>query len=132
MSNETIVVVEDNDAVREVTARILLRGGYAVLEAAAPSEAIEIFRTFPYPIHLVLTDMVMPRMSGIELVHHLREMRPEVALLFMSGYRWDAVVSAPGCARPVPVLAKPFRADGLLRAVREALDPGADRSLCPG
>ncbi len=131
MANETIVVVEDNDAVREVTARVLLRGGYAVLEAAAPSEAIEIFRTFPYPIHLVLTDMVMPKMSGIELVNRLRQMRPEVALLFMSGYLCDPVVRT-GQARPVSVLAKPFRADGLLRAVREALDPGVGRSHCPG
>ncbi len=123
MGQETIVVVEDNDAVREVASRILLHGGYHVLEAATPSQAIDIFAAFPYPIHLVLTDMVMPKMSGLELAKHLRSLRPNVALLFMSGYPYDETVCWLGLPGPVSVVAKPFRADHLLTAIREALNP---------
>jgi two-component system cell cycle sensor histidine kinase/response regulator CckA len=128
VGKQTIVVVEDNDAVREVTTRVLLRGGYAVLEAAAPSQAIEIFHAFPYPIDLVLTDIVMPKMSGLELAKRLQSMRPEIALVFMSGYSYDETLCSLGLAGPVTVVAKPFQADQLLAAVREALDTGRRRS----
>jgi CheY-like chemotaxis protein len=131
VGKQTIVVVEDNDAVREVTTRILLRGGYAVLEAAAPSQAIEIFHAFPYPIDLVLTDIVMPKMSGLELAKRLKSLRPEIALVFMSGYPCDESVCSLGLAGPVTLVAKPFQAERLLAAIREALDTGR-RCSCPG
>ena len=131
VGEKTIVVVEDNDAVREVTSKVLLRGGYAVLEAASPSQAIEIFHAFPYPIDLVLTDIVMPKMSGLELAGRLKSLRPEIALVFMSGYPHDETVRCLGLGGPVTVVAKPFRAERLLAAVREALDSGRGGSPRP-
>src|SRR5258708_31854776 len=124
MGSKTLVVVEDCDEVRTVVARILRREGHIVLEASCPLEAIEVIRTYPYPIHLVLSDVVMPQMSGIELARRLRSIEPKVALLFMSGYASEEVVHPEGLGGGFAVLAKPFVAGELVRAVHDAIEPG--------
>jgi PAS domain S-box-containing protein len=123
---ETILVVEDEDAVREVAARILTRGGYTVLQACRPEEALTISREHSERIDLMLTDMVMPQMSGQELAARLGEERPETPVVFMSGYPGDVVRDRGELTPGITLVAKPFTSDQLLHAVRDALDEQAE------
>lgn len=117
---ETILLVEDEATVRTVVRDALERQGYTVLEAASAEAAIQIGERHHGPIHLLLTDMVMPEKSGGQLAAHLRWARPETRVLFMSGYPDGAVVGAePGPG--VTYLRKPFGRESLARAVRHAL-----------
>jgi signal transduction histidine kinase len=119
---ETVLLTEDDPLVRLLARTVLERAGYAVLAAAGGKEALILADDHRGPIHLLLTDVVMPEMSGRELMHHLAERRPEVKVLYVTGYSEDAVaqhgVLDPGTA----FLPKPFTPEVLTRKVREVLD----------
>jgi two-component system cell cycle sensor histidine kinase/response regulator CckA len=114
---ETILLVEDDPQVRNLTRTILARLGYRVLEAESADEAWGVAREHEGPMELLLTDMVMPRMSGTELARWVQAVRPEVRLLYMSGYTEE-----PGMLTPdTPFIQKSFTSGSLGRKVREVL-----------
>ena len=124
--SETVLVAEDEAAVRESVRRILERAGYTVIEARHGADALLLWRERRDEIALVLTDLVMPEMRGSELAAALRESAPDTKIVYMSGYASD---SARATMSPDDLLlAKPFDADTLLRVVREALDGVAQRT----
>jgi len=119
---ETVLLVEDEDAVRDLARDILQARGYTVLEARHGAEALRISEQHPGPIHLMLTDVVMPEMTGRVLADRLAALRPETKILYMSGYTDNAVVHH-GVLDPGTVfLQKPFTGAVLARKVREILD----------
>jgi CheY-like chemotaxis protein len=123
--SETILLVEDEDGVRRLLQHVLDRRGYRVLVAPGGDEALEIFRQRGSEIDIVLTDMVMPKMNGRELADRLNEIRPDLRIMFMSGYPGD-VLMRTGALRPgMSVLQKPLRPDVLAAKLREALDSPA-------
>jgi CheY-like chemotaxis protein len=123
--SETILVVENEAAVRQLIARILRGKGYTVLEADRASEALRVCDERSIPIHLVITDIVMPGgMSGLELADRLAEAHPTVKLLCISGYTPDTAVTGRVRGMDLPFLQKPFTSQGLCRKVREVLDAG--------
>ncbi|HEX6588642.1 MAG TPA: response regulator [Longimicrobiales bacterium] len=119
---ETVLLVEDDPAVRRFASRLLQRGGYRVLEAESGEEACRISNEFPAPIHLVVTDMIMPGMSGREVVDYITSRRPDLNVLFISGYSDDVVQNTSSSGRSVSLLEKPFSADSFATRVRELLD----------
>ena len=120
--DETILVVEDNDEVREVAVRILSGQGYTVLEASQGLDAFLICTEHDGPIHLLLTDVVMPKMSGRELAETLMSIRPRIKVLYMSGYTDNAIVHHGVLETGMNFIQKPFAVDTLARKVREVLD----------
>jgi CheY-like chemotaxis protein len=114
---ETILVVEDTAATAQITRILLESWGYSALEAHTPSEALNLFDARAGEIHLVLTDVTMPQMSGIELAHELRRRDPAVRIVFMSGDH-DHESAGPDEF----FLAKPFNPASLSQMVRKALD----------
>jgi two-component system cell cycle sensor histidine kinase/response regulator CckA len=119
---ETVLVVEDQPAVRTVVCRLLRKQGYQVLEAPGGDEALEIASQHHGPINLLLTDVIMPRMSGRELANKVVAQVPLIKTLFVSGYTDDAIVHQGVLERQMQFLQKPFAPDALLRKVREVLD----------
>lgn len=119
---ETILLVEDEPALLRLATRILERLGYHVLAAAGPEQAIELSAGHEGPIDLLLTDVVMPHMNGRDLHVALCETRPGLGCLFMSGYTANVIVTRGVLAPGVRFLQKPFSAEALGHAVREALD----------
>jgi CheY-like chemotaxis protein len=122
--SETILLVEDEDALRRLARRILDRQGYTVLESRNGREALERATQHDGPIDLVLTDVIMPEMSGRGLVERLRAVRPRAAILYMSGYTDDDVLRRGLFEPGARFVQKPFVPDELLRVVRSALDAG--------
>jgi len=120
--NETILVVEDDAAAKKLTAEILEMQGYSVLEASGGNEALNIAKTYEANIHLVLTDVVMPQMSGKEMADRLRLLRQDIKVLFMSGYTNDAIVHHGILDKGLFYIQKPFTLDGLSKKIREVLD----------
>jgi PAS domain S-box-containing protein len=118
---ELVLLVEDDAEVRAVAHDILERGGYRLLEAASPAEALAVAGAHPEPIDLLLTDIVMPGMSGRELADRLCAARPGLRVLYMSGYTDDAVVRHGIGAGTREFLQKPFTTDGLAGKVHEVL-----------
>jgi two-component system, cell cycle sensor histidine kinase and response regulator CckA len=116
---ETILVVEDEAAMMEVTARILRRHGYAVIEASTGPEAIAL--AAQPDVRLLLTDSVMPQMSGRELARQIRELRPELPVLFMSGYDQGVTGTRRVLSEDVALVQKPFNAETLLTHVRSVM-----------
>jgi len=120
---ELILIVEDEEPVRKVAARALTEAGYRVLEAANGREALEQVARASYPVRLVLTDVVMPGMSGRELAARLAQVLPGTPVLFTSGYT-DGEIFRRGLLAPQSdLLDKPFSPDAVVRAVRERLAP---------
>ncbi len=120
--SETVLVVEDVAAVRAVTRQMLERQGYCVLEAANGATALSLARQHQSAIHLLVTDVVMPEVSGRELADQLVQLRPDMKVLFMSGYTDDAVVRHGILQEGIAYLQKPFTPDTLARKVRAVLD----------
>jgi len=119
---ETILLVEDDEDVRIVATRTLVEHGYTVLDAAGPEEALRVCDQHPAPIHLILSDVVLPRMSGTKLARILTSMRLGIKVLFMSGYT-GAAGDDRGNLRPDDnFMEKPFTPHVLVKRVREVLD----------
>jgi CheY-like chemotaxis protein len=119
---ETVLLVEDEDAVRSLAEAALTQSGYRVLAAANGGDALLRCERYAYPIHLIITDVAMPGMGGPELVRRLAPLRPDMKVLFMSGY-FDQTGHSPTVMKPgSALLEKPFTPLKLLRRVREALD----------
>jgi CheY-like chemotaxis protein len=119
---ETILLVEDALRVRAVVREILEMNGYNVLEARHGVEALEISERHRGPIHLMVTDVVMPQMSGRELAQRLQPLRPDMKVLYMSGYTDDAIVRHGVLGAGMAFLSKPFTPDALALKVLEVLD----------
>jgi PAS domain S-box-containing protein len=119
---ETILIVEDEEEVLKLAERILSRQGYTVLQTSSTSKALEICKERKDPLHLILTDVVMPQMSGHELIERCRETRQDFKILYMSGYTDNAITHHGILEKGMNYLQKPFTVDSLARKVREALD----------
>jgi len=127
---ETILVVEDEESVRMFTVKVLQELGYNVLQAGNGGEALLLFDTYRGPIHLVLTDVVMPLMNGKELVRRLRRTGREFKVLYVSGFS-DEVFAEKDSSAEAPLLQKPYTGDRLGRVVRSVLD-GEVSGILPG
>ena len=121
-SGEIILLVEDDDVVRNLARRVLGDHGYSVVEARHGEEALAMSELHKGPIHLLLTDVVMPKMSGRQLAQNLERLRPDIPVLYMSGYTDDAVVRHGVQESKVPFLQKTFVPDDLVLMVRQVLD----------
>ena len=121
-AGETILVVDDEPAVRVVTKRILQRTGYAVLEAAGGVEALDALREHPGPVHLLLTDVIMPEMNGRDVAQRVREQRPGIRVVYMSAYSPEAITHDGLLDEGAAFVRKPFESGLLLQTVRRALD----------
>ena len=120
-SNDVVLVVEDEAAVRSYCCAVLRRFGYRVLEAASPAEALDTLQHLPEPVSLVLTDVTMPGMNGKEMVRRIdREQLPNLKVLYMSGYSENI---EPG----LDLLEKPFTPTDLVERVRSSLMRRMDR-----
>jgi PAS domain S-box-containing protein len=119
---ETVLLAEDQEQVRAVAHGILRRHGYRVIVAQNPGEALLLCEAHSGPIHLLLTDVVMPHLSGADLARRIAVTRPETKVLFMSGYTDDSVVRHGVLEDGVAFLQKPFTPESLARKVREVLD----------
>ncbi|MDP3937535.1 MAG: response regulator, partial [Deltaproteobacteria bacterium] len=119
---ETILLVEDEPAVRELAVRTLRSRGYNVLEAPDGKAALALGKRFTTDIHLLLTDMSMPEMNGRELADRLVALRPGTKVAYMSGYMDNEILEQERSLRGRSFLQKPFMSNALLEAVREALD----------
>jgi len=128
---ETILVVEDAPAVRAVTRQVLERQGYTVLEAPNGGAALVLATKHHGPIHLLLTDVVMPGVNGRQLAEQLARPRPDMMVLFTSGYTDDSVVRHGVLESGIAYLQKPFTPDGVARKVREVLDSSRDSGRGP-
>ena len=114
-------MVEDEQGVRELTTRMLERLGYHVLAAAGGVQALEIARTHCGQIDLVVTDVVMPNMSGAQLAAQLRQTHADIKVVFISGYTENAISQHGVLDEGVAFLAKPFTRESLAKKMREAL-----------
>jgi CheY-like chemotaxis protein len=124
VGSETVLVAEDEAQVRQFVERVLSRAGYQVRVAANGAEAIDLASSLPR-LDLLFTDVVMPGMSGVQLAAHLAAARPELPVIYASGYSDESVPHGTGDGPASSYLPKPFTADKLLRQVRESLDRAA-------
>jgi PAS domain S-box-containing protein len=122
--SETILLVEDEDVVRTLARRVLERAGYTVLACADGAEALAVAERHEEPIHLLLTDVVMPGLRGHEVARRVAASRPEIKVLYMSGYADEALL-APSAIDHEALIEKPFAVENLTRRVREALETTA-------
>jgi two-component system, cell cycle sensor histidine kinase and response regulator CckA len=120
--SETILVVEDDASVRNSIRRILTRQGYTVLEARHGADALQVIDETKGPIDLVMTDLMMPEMSGRQLIPELRALSKPPRIVVMSGYAEQAAVREHSLRLGTGFLEKPFTVEGLLQTVRAALD----------
>jgi two-component system, cell cycle sensor histidine kinase and response regulator CckA len=118
-SEAVVFVVEDETAVRKAVMRILSDSGYSLLQAAGPKSALDLARLWAGPIDLLLTDIVMPDLSGDELARELRKARPELRVVYMTGYSGEIDIAA--LRIDGPVVQKPFTREALLAAIEGAL-----------
>lgn len=121
LGTETVLLVEDDDMVRNLVNRILRSNGYYVLEANSGKAALSICETYSEGIHLLLSDVVMPKMSGLELRNQLIKLRPDIKVLFMSGYTDDSMTQNEVLDADTAFIEKPFTPDGLAKKIREIL-----------
>lgn len=120
--SETVLVVEDEEQVRTLECGILKACGYTVLAAGQGREAVRICHEYSGPIHLLVTDLILPHMNGRELAREVVPIRPSMKVLYVSGYPDDTLVTAGLARNKAPFLQKPFASDALLRTVRKVLD----------
>jgi len=120
-AGQTVLVVEDDDAVREVIGRILTKASYQVLVAATPKEAIEFCVNPMIRIDALLSDVVMPEMSGPQMVEKIRAVRPQLPTLLMSGYTAGATLNTADTSDELPLLRKPFSTADLLQRIHDLL-----------
>ncbi|MBD3646633.1 MAG: response regulator, partial [Pseudomonadales bacterium] len=119
---ETILLVEDEESLLSLGKRLLERLGYTVLATDSPEEALQIAKEYEGEIHLLLTDVVMPKMNGRDLWRQVVTIRPAIKALFMSGYTADAIVHHGVLDEDVMFIQKPYTAAGLGQKIRDALD----------
>ncbi len=119
---ETILLVEDEQGVRQLVQRVLAVRGYEVLEARDVPHALEISSTFPGQIHLLLSDIVMPVLSGPDLAQRIVAERPDIRVLYMSGFANQLQTAHGSLSAGVTILHKPFTPEHLVRIVRDCLD----------
>ena len=119
---ETIFVVEDDEKVRRLAVDILGNQGYTILEAIDGEEALLIWEEHKKPVHLILTDIVMPNMSGPQLIERLKQIRNDFKVLYMTGYTDEVIVHHGILDKGVNLINKPFTIEKLARKVREVLD----------
>lgn len=129
--DETILVVENEPAVREVAARALRAAGYSVLLAADGEEALRVVERFAGPVHLLLTDVVMPRLGGWPLAQRLVAAHPGLKVVYMSGFAGNVVEGHEELEAGASFLAKPFTTTALVRKIRETLDAGVGAPARP-
>jgi CheY-like chemotaxis protein len=120
--NETVLVVEDDGHVRKLACSVLDGAGYHVIEAEHAEEALRLCDELKGPLHLLLTDVVMPKMSGRALAERVVALQPKIKVLFMSGYTDDAVLRHGVGDMGAAFLQKPLTPNNLTRKVREVLD----------
>jgi two-component system cell cycle sensor histidine kinase/response regulator CckA len=120
----TVLIVEDDSAVREIMSEILRQANYHVLNASGGTEALAISQQYAGSLKLVLTDLVMPRMNGIEVVEKLHEVNGGVKVIYMSGYGRHHETDYGHIDPSIPMLQKPIRAAELIRLVQEVLGHG--------
>ena len=118
---ETILVVEDDDMVRSLVRETLERSGYRVLDSPGAVEALRLAQSYRPAIHLLITDVVLPKISGREMAAQILRARPDMKLLYMSGYTESAIVATGILTKEVPFLQKPFTPAALAQKVREIL-----------
>jgi two-component system cell cycle sensor histidine kinase/response regulator CckA len=123
---ETVLIAEDDPAVRELMSSLLAANGYSVLLASNGAEALAVASATDEPIQLIVTDVVMPSLGGRALVDRLRATRPNIRVLYATGYVGDEVVRRGGLDPSANLLHKPFTAEQLLTAVRRSLDAQID------
>jgi CheY-like chemotaxis protein len=133
---ETILLVDDEPDVRDLVREILERKGYHILEARDAEEALRVAAAHPDRIHLLLTDVVMPGMNGRELAARLGQQRPDMKVLYMSGFRFvldqhEMAQAGPGLEPGSPIIAKPFSAESLTQNDRASLTLGGHRRARP-
>jgi two-component system, cell cycle sensor histidine kinase and response regulator CckA len=116
----TVLVVDDETAVRRFAVRVLQRDGYDVLEASDGAEAIDLLRSGKVPIDIIVSDIVMPRMNGVELMQAVEGSHSHIPVVLMSGYA-TAALSELGIATPCSILPKPFPAERLLAEVQRCV-----------
>ena len=132
VGNETILLVEDESGVRSFVKTALQRFGYHVVEAESAEAALTLLEEYGAPVHLLLTDLVLPRMNGAQLAARVMLLRPAARVLFMSGYALGAVSAIGGLDPSIDLLQKPFTAQTLLTKTRETLGLHAEeRALSP-
>ncbi|MCS6924162.1 MAG: response regulator, partial [Fimbriimonadales bacterium] len=119
---ETILVVEDEPDVLEVAAESLRQHGYTVLTANSPAEALQLVQTYSEPIQLLVTDVVMPVMSGRELADYVMRIYPHIKVLYVSGYTENTIVHHGVLDEGIQFLPKPYTPSQLVQKVREVLD----------
>jgi CheY-like chemotaxis protein len=119
--SETVLLVEDEDVVRDLARRVLERSGYTVFACADGAEAVELAESHDGEIDLLLTDVVMPGLRGYEVASRVVATRPEIKILYMSGYAEEALVGGPGVGGSA-LIEKPFAIDALASRVREELE----------
>ncbi|MFM8552639.1 MAG: response regulator [Nitrospiraceae bacterium] len=122
LQTATILVVDDELAIQQLACRILALHGYTALDPRHAVHAIQLCKQHPEPIHLLLTDVLMPYLHGYDLAAQARAMRPGLRVLFMSGYEDSHLLNRATPGESIMLLKKPFTADELLKKVREALD----------
>ncbi len=118
----TILLVDDERMVRDLVGAILQRHGYAVLEAQCGAEALRISRDHAGPIHLLLTDVLMPEMTGPALAEQIRSFRPDIRILYMSGYTGNVFPACSDSQSTIAYIQKPFTPADLTDKVREVLE----------
>ena len=125
---ETVLLAEDSDSLREMAREYLECAGYTVVEACSGREALERAKEFAGPIELLLTDVVMPGMSGPELASQMKLLQPGIKIIFTSGYTDDAIARQGVLDPGVTFLQKPYRPKALARKIREVLDETASKT----
>jgi two-component system, cell cycle sensor histidine kinase and response regulator CckA len=120
--SETILLVEDDEAIRVLLRQVLKETGYTVLDARDATEALRVANHHRGPIQLVVTDVILPQLSGPELAGRLTATRPNLRVIYISGYTDDEIVRRGVSTAKTAFLQKPFTPDALTRTVREVLD----------